>query len=130
MAREVWGNPIPEQAYQFAKLLLAAQPQSGRVEGWIPVGERLPEACKPVLLCIELPNTGKRRVIRAMYAAPNTLELGDEQEWWPGCTEGDDETTYCPAGWYERNQCDETSWHVADKVIAWQLLPEPAEDDQ
>ena len=99
--------------------------QAARMGEWIAVGERLPKACVPVLVCVESGPSGRCRVLRAMYAAPNTLELGCDQEWWEGCTEDENETTYVPAGWYERNEYEETSWHVHDAVIAWQPLPAP-----
>jgi hypothetical protein len=92
--------------------------------GWIAVSERLPEPGVSVLLCIESRMSGKRKVIRADYAAPNTLELGCDQDWFEGCTE-DEETgeTFVPEGWYEHNEFDEVQWHVCDPVIAWQPLP-------
>lgn len=93
--------------------------------GWIAVDERLPEPCRAVLLCVESATSGRRYVIRAEHAAPNTMALGDDQEWWEGCTTDEHDDTYCPEGWYEHNQFDETNWLVTDKAIAWQPLPPP-----
>lgn len=114
------GNRLSDRARE----LLSAAPKQAMGwdadEGASPIG-------KSVLLCVEDAASGRRRVIRAMRAGLNTMELGCDQEWWEGCTTDEDEQEFCPAGWYERNEYDEVNWHVDDKFVAWMELPSPPE---
>lgn len=37
----------------------------------------------------------------------------------------EDGTEYCPAGWYETNECEEVYFRVTDPVTHWMPLPDP-----
>lgn len=86
--------------------------------GWISVDKRLPESGTPVLLDI-----GKKFPIRAMWAAKHTVEASPEcADDWAEYDEATD-TYYCPEGWYEWNQNEETHWAVNETPRAWMPLP-------
>jgi Lar family restriction alleviation protein len=92
-------------------------------EEWISVNEKLPPSNRPVIAAFRNP-LGNWRVIRAQYAAPNTLPVDDDSE----CAGTYDEasgTYYCEAGWYEDNEHEEVHWRVDDAVSHWQPLPTP-----
>lgn len=86
---------------------------------WIGVDERLPEAQMPVLLDI-----GKKYPIRAMWVAAKTLQAFENDNDFGEYSEEDDEW-YCPAGWYEWNEHEETHWAVTGVPVAWSELPLP-----
>ena len=102
--------------------LLAAAPKLPQGDGWIPVGEQLPESGKPVLLDI-----GKKYPIRAMWAARFTLEADDEDPDWGEWNE-DGDMYYCPEGWYEWNEHEETHWRVSVEPLRWMPLPQPPKE--
>ena len=85
--------------------------------GWISVDERLPESGTPVLLDI-----GKKYPIRAMWAPAKTLEASNDSDAVGDYDEATD-TYYCPEGWYEWNQHEETHWSVTETPRAWMPLP-------
>ena len=91
-------------------------------QGWIAVGERLPEPGRPVLLDI-----GKKHPIRAMWAARFTLEAGDDDPDW-GEYDEDGDMYYCPQGWYEWNEHEDTHWRVHADPIRWAELPQPPKE--
>lgn len=90
-------------------------PPEGMVGGWIALPGTLPEPGTPVLLDI-----GKKYPIRAMWAAKNTAEAGDD-DW--GEYDKATDTYYCPEGWYEWNEHEETHWAVDKTPRAWAPLP-------
>ena len=92
--------------------------------GWVPVGEQLPESERWVLAFFRYDN-GIGRTIRAMYVGPNTLEANES---WDECTYDEGQGVYfCPEGWYEANEYEETHWRVAETVTHWMPLPSPPE---
>ena len=101
---------------------IAAVPKLPQGDGWIPVGEQLPESGKPVLLDI-----GKKYPIRAMWAARFTLEADDEDPDWGEWNE-DGDMYYCPEGWYEWNEHEETHWRVSVEPLRWMPLPQPPKE--
>ena len=98
----------------------AARPSPPEGAGWISVDERLPEPGMPVLLDI-----GKKYPIRAMWAPAKTLEASNDSDAVGDYDEATD-TYYCPEGWYEWNQHEETHWFVTETPRAWAPLPLPA----
>ena len=92
-------------------------PPEGMVGGWIALPGTLPEPGTPVLLDI-----GKKYPIRAMWAAKHTVEAADDDTDWGEYDEATD-TYYCPEGWYEWNECEETHWAVNATPSAWTPLP-------
>lgn len=96
-----------------------------RRSGWIKVEDRMPREGQYVL-AFYLNALGKGRTVRAEYAGKTTLELGDDQEAWPGCfVDEAAEKVYCEPGWYEHNENDETNWRINEEVTHWQPLPSP-----
>ena len=93
------------------------------VAGWISVDERLPESGTPVLLDI-----GKKYPIRAMWAPAKTLEASNDSDAVGDYDEATD-TYYCPEGWYEWNQHEETHWFVTETPRAWMPLPASEEKE-
>ena len=79
--------------------------------------KELPEAGKFVLAFVENSSVP----IRAKYVPKFSLEPYDQDDWCEYNEEND--TYYCPEGWYECNKYDEINWLVHDKVIAWCELP-------
>lgn len=92
-------------------------PPEGMVGGWIALPGTLPEPGVPVLLDI-----GKKYPIRAMWAAKHTVEAADDDTDWGEYDEAT-ETYYCPEGWYEWNEHEDTNWAVSATPRAWATLP-------
>ena len=102
---------------------------------WIAVKERLPESGVPVIVfVVRFSDYDQKRItrrLRAEYAAPKTLELGDDQEPFGGdCYDEATDTYYCPEGWYESNEMEETHWCIDGQVTHWMPLPEPPTAEQ
>jgi len=99
----------------------AAQPAGAQQPGvatWTPLPGTLPEPGKPVLLDI-----GMEYPIRAMWAAKHALEVGMEDDSGFGEYDEATDTYYCPEGWYEWNEHEETHWAVDETPTAWCELP-------
>jgi hypothetical protein len=92
------------------------------VAEWIKVSELLPEPCVPVIAFYQN-CMGNGRRIRAMYAAPKTLELHMDAE--GGEYDEETDTYWCEPGWYETNQHEEINWFVDEDVTHWQPMPDP-----
>jgi hypothetical protein len=91
---------------------------------WARVDAALPESGKPVLAHY-VNRCGKSRVVRAIYAARLTLPAS---ETWDECEYSeDDDEFYCPEGWYEFNEQDETHWRLESPATHWMPLPLPPE---
>lgn len=88
---------------------------------WISVDERMPEVGVPVIAYYKN-QCGKGRRIRAAYAAPKSLEADLESDF--GEYDEETDTYWCPEGWYEQNEHEETHWQVDEDVTLWQPLPE------
>ena len=112
-------GPNERAAVQFALNMLEAAPQQEVQEpcGWTRLPGALPEPGTPVLLDI-----GKKYPIRAMWAAKHTVEAADDDTDWAEYDEAT-ETYYCPEGWYEWNEFEETHWAVNEIPSAWTPLP-------
>ena len=98
----------------------AAQPAGAQRPGvatWTPLPGTLPEPGKPVLLDI-----GMEYPIRAMWAAKHTLEVGMDDDSGFGEYDETTDTYYCPEGWYEWNEHEETHWAVDKTPRAWAPL--------
>jgi hypothetical protein len=92
-------------------------PPEGMGGGWVALPGALPEPGVPVLLDI-----GKKYPIRALWAAKHTVEAADDDTDWAEYDEAT-ETYYCPEGWYEWNEFEETHWAVNEIPSAWTPLP-------
>lgn len=104
-------------AARFIRAALADRAERA-APAWVLVSDRLPEPGKAVLLDI-----GRKTPIRAIWAAQHTVEAGDEcPDDWAEYVEADD-IYYCPAGWYEWNEHEETHWAVSATARAWMELP-------
>ncbi len=97
------------------ELALIAQPAVAA--GWVKLPGQLPEPGKPVLLDI-----GKKFPIRAMWAAKHTVQSADDDTDRGEYDEATD-TYYCPEGWYEWNEHEDTNWAVSATPRAWATLP-------
>lgn len=104
-------------------LYLHPSPPEGMVGGWIALPGTLPEPGVPVLLDI-----GKKYPIRAMWAAKHTVEAADDDTDWGEYDEAT-ETYYCPEGWYEWNEHEDTNWAVSATPRAWAPLPPTSSAD-
>ena len=89
---------------------------------WTAVEKQMPKPGKPVLIAMRNSH-GKGRRLRAVYAARFTLPVSDEDN--SGFGEYDEATDeyYCPEGWYEQNEFEETHWAVDGEVTDWMPLP-------
>ena len=96
-----------------------AAPPTAQAEGWTKLPGTLPKPGTPVLLDI-----GKKYPIRAMWAAKHTVPAADDDTDWGEYDEATDEY-WCPEGWYEWNQHEETHWAVSETPRAWMSLPPP-----
>ena len=94
-------------------------------DGWISVEERLPDSLHEVLAFYRNA-LGKRRIVRALYAAPHSLPLDEDCEGVCACGAcPDDGETWAAPGWYESNEHEETHWAVDESVTHWRPLPDP-----
>ena len=94
-------------------------------EGWIPVGERMPDALKPVMASYTSNYDGKSRTIRARWVAKLTQESEDIDDFDAQYDEETD-TYYDHEGWYELidNWGEYSSVAVTEgEVTHWQPLP-------
>jgi hypothetical protein len=66
---------------------------------------------------------GMEYPIRAMWAAKHALEVGMEDDSGFGEYDEATDTYYCPEGWYEWNEHEETHWAVDETPTAWCELP-------
>ena len=94
-----------------------SSPPEGMVGGWIALPGTLPKPGTPVLLDI-----GKKYPIRAMWAAKHTVQAADDDTDWGEYDEATDQY-WCPEGWYEWNEHEETHWAVDETPTAWCELP-------
>lgn len=121
------GRHYSESTFESARITkrneLADRASPSRA-AWIDVAARLPEPGKAVLLDI-----GKKTPIRALWAAKATVEAGDDaDDSWVEYDEASG-TTYCPEGWYEWNEHEETHWAVSATPLRWMSIPVPAAVD-
>lgn len=96
-----------------------------RMRRW-PVRDATTEVPPPnvPLLAFFVNEWGKRRVVRAMYAAEKTLECSEECCEF-GVYDEEADTYWCPPGWYEMNEHDDTHWWFGAKDVVhfWAELP-------
>lgn len=91
---------------------------------WIPVEDRLPPDDKWVLvLCRN--SQGKARRLRAIHASKFSLPVSPETDA-VDFGEYDEKTDefYCPPGWYESNEFEDTNWLIGHEVTHWAELPD------
>ena len=129
-ANMAWPHTAPHRAVQLVEVAdvealrtgyAAARPAGAQQPGvatWTPLPGTLPEPGKPVLLDI-----GMEYPIRAMWAAKHALEVGMEDDSGFGEYDEATDTYYCPEGWYEWNEHEETHWAVDETPTAWCELP-------
>lgn len=119
-----WGHVVCGVKGHEQELRVAPDRASPSRAAWIDVSAHLPEPGKAVLLDI-----GKKTPIRALWAAKATVEAGaDADESWVEYDEASG-TTYCPEGWYEWNEHEETHWAVSATPLRWMSIPVPAAVD-
>ena len=88
-----------------------------------PGGSMPPSGLAVIMACYN--REGQPRRLRAMYAAPITLEHypdfdGDNNAVWDEVSD----QYYIAAGWYEANEYDEIEWRVDGDVTHWMPLPD------
>lgn len=85
----------------------------------IDTAKAMPPSGRFVLAWLE----GSKIPMRALWADKFSLGVSAEQdpEWGEYCEEKDE--YFCPAGWYEMNQHEESHWRVDGSVVAWCELP-------
>ncbi|MFQ6309875.1 hypothetical protein [Lysobacter capsici] len=123
---ELYPEPIPGvQFWSAVQLGKAPKTAADASSQWRPISDP-PESNKPLLVSIQRAG-GSRSVIRAVYAAPRTVQV-DEISCGEDFGEYDEENDcyWCPEGWYEWNENEEIHWAVNDDVTDWQPLPTPA----
>lgn len=94
-----------------------------RVDGWIPVSEKMPDPGVTVLAYYKNSH-GLDRRIRATWVAAKTLEAIGDGDF--GEYDENSDNYYCPEGWYERvDNWDEMSHvFVSEGLISrWMPLP-------
>lgn len=90
---------------------------------WIKCSDQMPKPGTPVLAFVRAEARPKwTRRIRAMYAAPKTLEAADGDD---GEYDEERDAYFCKEGWYETNEYEEVHWVVHDRVTHWMPMPEP-----
>lgn len=90
---------------------------------WRDVANEMPKSGTFVLAAF-VNAYGKARVVRAAWAARWTLPADDEcGDDWAEYSEDRDEY-FCPEGWYETNDHEDTHWQITDAVTHWMPLPE------
>lgn len=96
---------------------LSPSPVAAQQEGWISL-PALPEPQMPVLLDI-----GKKYPIRAMWVEAKSLPVGIDSSDDFGEYDEEADDYFCPAGWYEWNESEETHFRVTAEPLRWMLLP-------
>lgn len=103
---------------------LTTPAQTVDVDAWISVQEKLP-ASGALVLAYYLNSANRGRTVRAHYAAPKSEEASWESDF---CDYDETTDTYwCPEGWYETNENEETHWMIVETVTHWMPLPNPPE---
>lgn len=85
----------------------------------------VPCDCRPVLASVR---DGRQSfVLRASYVRRYEVEAGEsEEEQNVEYRDDDEDTAYCPEGWYEANEYEECHCRLDGEVVAWMPLPRPA----
>ena len=92
---------------------------------WISVTDRLPHPAMMVLVAT-IDHLGNGFVVMAEYSDGKSLLVADEcciEDW--GTYDEKTDEWWCPVGWFESNQTDETHWQVNEPVTHWMPLPDP-----
>lgn len=89
-------------------------------EAWILSSDRLPETGVSVIAYFAN-SLGNGRRIRAAYCAAKSLKADYDNDL--GEYDEENDMYWCPEGWYETNEHEETHWQVDDVVTHWQPLP-------
>jgi hypothetical protein len=96
---------------------------------WIPISNGPPDPGVPVLVVVRNEN-GLTRRLRAQYSDGKSLpvsEDGFDLAGWAVYDERADEY-WCPEGWFETNEFEDTHWQITDPVSHWMPLPKLPED--
>ncbi len=124
--RDIVGDIVYHELSIYAASWAAAEFRFGdsRVPHWRRTADEKPKSGVPVIALI-VNRLGNTRRIRAEYAMARTLEV-DEDNVVEGFGEYDEasDSYWCPEGWYETNEYEETHWQVSDPVTHWMPLPE------
>ena len=96
------------------------------MNAWIKTSDRMPDACVPVIVFVQIIGAGTRR-IRAQYAGEKTLALSDQCD--GGVYDEATDEYYCEPGWYETNEWEDIHWSVEGEVTHWMPLPDPPGDE-
>lgn len=98
---------------------------------WIKCADAMPEKSIPVIACGKNGHGNWRR-IRAEWVPFHGRCNDDDWEDFAGDLDCDEETGkyYWPEGWYESNECEETSWHIDFEITHWQLFPPVPEEER
>jgi len=83
-----------------------------------------PAVERPVLVTVR---DGKRVFVIRAHWIPKFTESGDNYQGDPDYDEERD-AYYCPEGWYECNEYEDTNWRISGTVLAWMDLPEPYQE--
>lgn len=116
---------MAEVAEQYAKTLARADAVA-ETDGWIAVGERLPDSRQHVI-AFYTNEHGKGRTSVCQYIAHATVLaedfLSDDAE---GCDVYDEERDcyWVDSGWWEASWEAETNWRITSTVTHWQPLPD------
>lgn len=122
-----WGRISPVDACQNIRCL----PSTDKPQEWIPCSERLPDACKDVLLTCEVRPINHKpfRYVCTAQWIPKFCEEALGIDWDEEITEycEEDDEFYPLEGWYESisNWDDYSLVGIGDFAIAWKPLPEP-----
>lgn len=96
---------------------------------WIPIEEKQPVACKPMLV-VFVTRYNQRFVTMAQYVPPKTILADDflsEEAMGNGFEEYDEEKDcyWTPAGWYEWQYVAEQHYFLDEKVTHWAEIKLP-----
>jgi hypothetical protein len=92
---------------------------------WLTVSERMPEPGVPVLVYVQDESRPKwSRRLRASWSDGKSLEVSSEAVD-EGVYDEENDCYWCPEGWYEENEYEETHWRVDHEVTHWMPLPDP-----
>lgn len=95
---------------------------------WISVDDELPKSGVPVIVYVQNVYGDKTRILRAQYAAINSLHANmDHADDFAAYDEETDEY-WCPEGWYETNEFEGCHYAIEGDVTHWMPLPEPPKD--
>ena len=115
-------NPPRAEYYEESALRCGrAEITDGAINTW---RTGLPGGPDFVLACVG-DDRGRRTVIRASYARKFELVANPEYVGEGADYHEEEDEYYCPEGWFESNEFEETHWRVEGLVVGWMPLPAP-----